>query len=805
MTRRRRLGLAIAALGVAVAWLGWSAWWMRLRDDAGAPAEAFADTWHDDRRVLDRHGALLREIPTDSEEAGPRRGRALDLDAIGPRLVTATIVSEDADFWAHDGIDRAAIARAFEQNLRHTRFVSGASTITQQLVKLLDTGGVPGDRDLAIKLREAARAQNLETVLDKPTILVEYLNRLPYGHGLIGPEAAARAMFGVASRDLSWAQAALLAVLPRAPSRLDPYTHLERVRLRQRALLEALHDHGDLDDDALARALAEPIALRPIAHPFVAPHFVRMLQAEDRLAPRGVTRTTLDARLQGDVEGLVDTHLTAITERGGHNAAVIVVDNATGDVLAWVGSADPDSLDIDGHVDMVRARRQPGSTLKPFVVAAAIAAGHTPSELVADVPTEFLEHGGQAYSPGNFHGGHVGPISLREALAASLNVPMVRLAADVGPTALLSSLHALGFASLDRGADHYGVSLALGTGEVELRELAAAYVALARGGEAVDLRMIEGDPITPRRVLDPGVAAAVTDALSDPMARLRLLEGRSPFDIGFPMALKTGTSSGYRDAWTVGYTRERTVAVWIGNADGTATHGLTGAGGAGPLFADVMRRAMLDVPSRMPLLADGALERVEVCALSGERPNEGCPDRVRRGFVPGAAPSTACSLHVHARLIAPAADGRARWACDRDAADVVVRLPDTFTAWLAALPNGAPGSDAHGLPWLAHTAVTGCDPGGERPGTIAVTAPIAGSVWPRATAGIRDVVELAARIDGDLPTDTLTFVVDGRAVATVKAPFVAHVALAPGDHEVYARAADADVAGTSDRVNFSVR
>lgn len=802
MTRRRRLALALAAVGVAAAWLAWSAWWHQLRSAVGTPEAALAEAWHDGARVVDRNGTLLREIPTDHA----RRGRPLTLDAIGPRLVTATLVSEDADFYDHDGLDRTAMLRAVEQNLRHGRFVSGASTVTQQLVKLLDTRGVAGDRDLAIKLREAARAQNLEEVLDKDTILVEYLNRLPYGHGLVGPEAAAQAMFGVAARDVSWAQAALLAVLPRAPARFDPYAHPDRVRVRQHALLRALHEHGELDDDALARALAEPVVLRPIEHPFLAPHFVTMLQSEGRLGPHGVTRTTLDVRLQRDVEGLVDTHLTAIAERGAHNAAVLVVDNATGDVLTWVGSADPDGVDIDGHVDMVRGRRQPGSTLKPFVVAAALAAGHTPSELVADVPTEFVEHGGQAYAPGNFHGGNVGPISLREALAASLNVPMVRLAAELGPDALLSSLHALGMHSLDRNADHYGVSLALGTGEVELRELAAAYVALARGGDAVPLRTVfdEAAPIG-QRVLPAGVAAAVTDALSDPTARLRLLEGRSPFDIGFALAVKTGTSSGYRDAWTVGYTRERTVAVWMGNADGSATHGLTGAGGAGPLFADVMRRAMLDVPTRMPLLPSDALERVEVCAISGERPTEQCPDRVRRGFVAGNLPAQACALHVHARRIAPAGDGRARWACDPDADDVIVRLPDAFEAWLDTLPDGAPGADPHGLPWVAHDAVDGCDDNpAERP-TIRVTAPITGTVWPRAALGVRDVVELAARVDDRLAVDRLQFVVDGRVVATTGAPFVARIELGPGDHVVYARPADRRIAATSDPVAFSVR
>jgi penicillin-binding protein 1C len=800
---RRRVLALVAAVVVACAWLAWGAWWRALREQVGQPEPGLDDRWHDGQRVLDRNGALLRELPTDYG----RRGRPLALDEIGVRLVAATLVSEDADFYAHDGIDRGAMLRALQQNLRHGRFVSGASTITQQLVKLLDTRGVTSQRDLSIKLREAARAQNLELELGKDRILVEYCNRLPYGHGLVGPELAALAYFGVHSRELSWAQAALLAVLPRAPSALDPYAHLDRALLRQRALLHALHERGQLDEDALARALAEPIELRTIEHPWLAPHFVAMLQAEQRLAPHGATTTTLDVRLQHDVEGLVRTHVTATAEHQARNAAVIVVDNASGEVLAWVGSADHDDVGIDGQVDMVRARRQPGSTLKPFVVAEALAAGHTGAELVADVPTEFVEHGAGVYAPGNFDGRNVGPIALREALAASLNVPMVRLAAELGPARLLASLRALGFTSLDRSADHYGIAIALGTGEVELRELAAAYVALARGGEAIALRVVASEtaPVG-TRVIDPAIAAAVTEMLSDPLARVRLLAGRSPFDIGFALAVKTGTSSGYRDAWTVGYTAERTVAVWVGNADGSATRGVTGAGGAGPLFADVMRRAMLDVPTRAELFDRGLLEPVEVCALSGMRPGAQCPDRITRRFVPDHLPAEGCALHRAVREQPPAGAGRRHFRCDPDGDTTIVRLPAEFSQWLAQLPDGAPGKDARALPWIAHDRVEGCEEVSLAPPSLRIDAPVEGSVYARASDGPRDVIELRAHPIGTLEVDAIEFVIDGRVVArSSEAPFVARVAVGPGDHELRARPVDRAMAVLSETAHFSVR
>lgn len=801
--RRRRLFAVIAALAIAATWIAWADFWHRMRLEAGSPAQALDDRWHDARRVVDRDGELLRELPTDHG----RRGRPLALAEMGDRLVQATLSSEDKDFFEHDGVDRVAILRAIEQNVTNARFVSGASTVTQQLVKLLDTRGVPGPRTAEVKLREAARAQNLEEALGKDEILAEYMNRLPYGHGLVGPEIAAWAYFRMHPRDLSWAQAAMLAVLPRAPSFLDPYEHMDRVLLRQRALLEAMHGDGVLSDRDLARALAEPLELHPIVHPWHAPHFVQMLLAEDRLPTHGLARTTLDLRLQHDVEAMVGTQVAQLADRGATNAAVIVIDNATGDVLAWVGSADHDDAAIAGQVDMVRARRQPGSTLKPFVYAAALAEGHTGSELAADVPTEFVESGGRVYAPANFDGGYLGPIPLREALATSLNVPMVRLASELGAQPVLALLHRLGFASLERDADHYGLAIALGTGEVELRELATAYVAVARGGAAIPLRYTDADPQpSATQVIEPAIAAAVTEALADPLARVRLLHGRSPFDIGFPVALKTGTSSGYRDAWTVGYTAERTVAVWVGNANGEAMTSITGAGGAGPLFADVMRRAMLDVTRRAPLVPADALETIEVCALSGARPGAACHDRVHRKFVPGDAPTEGCTVHVHAREDRRGPDGRTRWRCDAEAEDVVVRLPDEFSAWLARLPEGAPGRDPHGLPWLPASAVTGCDGSEDAVPQLVITSPTDGSILGGAkNDGITDVVPLSATLEGRADVDEVEFVVDGRVVARAKAPFEARVAISRGDHEVHARPRRDDLAIRSTGARFSVR
>ncbi len=809
----RRMSAVVALAGLAL--LALTGGWRRYRSGAGEPSVHLADRWHEGHLILDRRGATLRELPS---EAG-QRGQSLPLEALGDRIIAATLVGEDRDFWGHEGIDRQAILRAFGQNLSHGRLISGASTITQQLVKLLDNEGHPRPRTIREKLKEAARAENLERVVSKQEILEAYLNRLSYGHGLAGPEAAAKGYFGKRAQDLSWAEAAYLAVIPRAPSFLDPYGHAERIAPRHRALLDALHDRGFLGDADHARARSEIVAPRPLARPFLAPHFVAGLVADRAFEESGTTRTTLDLALQSDVEGLVRTHLAAIAGEGAGNAAALVVDNERGEVLAYLGSANFDDPGIAGQLDVIRARRQPGSTLKPFVYALAFARGRTGADMLADVPTSFPEGRG-AYRPGNFDGTFEGPISAREALAGSLNVPAVRLAAELPAGALLDALHALGIASLDKDAAHYGLALALGSGELELRELAFAYVALARGGERIPPRMTVasaadlGAPArSGERVFDPGIAAAVTDILSDPLARVRGLHGRGPFDLGFPVAVKTGTSSGFRDTWTVGYTRERTVAVWVGNSDGAPTRRLTFARGAGPLFADVMRRAMRDVTARAPLWDASLLETAEVCPLSGKLAGPACSDHAERRFVHGHAPAESCDAHVFASAAsagAPAhADAEAPYRCDPRGSQRVVLLPDVFDSWLGTQPLGAPGQDPFGVPWLARSRLPGCSAAPLSTPELRIEAPASGSVFllSRAGSARHQAIEVRAAIAGDpgRRVGLVEFIVDGEVAAQAVAPYRARIPLTRGDHEILARPADPAVHLPARAARFSVR
>jgi penicillin-binding protein 1C len=343
---------------------------------------------------------------------------------------------------------------------------------------------------------------------------------------------------------------------------------------------------------------------------------------------------------------------------------------------------------------------------------------------------------------------------------------------------------------------------------------------LARGGETIPLRFTRdaealGQSVDEgRRVFDAASVAAVTDALSDPLARVRGLGSQGPFDVGFPVAVKTGTSSGYRDTWAVGYTAERTVAVWVGNADGRATEELTGGSGAGPLFADAIRRAMRDVPRRRPLYDEDLLTEVLVCPLSGEPVGAACPDAVKRRWIPSdgegptvvaahrqpGAPAPAhrpsCSLHRHARRVVEG------YRCDESARDLVVVLPPAFDGWLASQPVGAPGWDPEGAAWLSSNAVDGCGTKGGPP-RLTIVDPAPGSViLSRGDEAER--IELVAALEGGRP-GPVEFVVDGEVVARADASMRTHVPLTPGDHLLEVRPTDPSAAILIGRSRFSVR
>jgi len=639
--------------------------------------------------IEDRHGVVLRSTrAADGSMAG-----WVPLEQMDPDLLGAFVALEDRRFHDHHGVDWQAAFRAARDNLLYRRVVSGASTITMQLARLLQ----PIDRSWTGKLRQALWALRLEHHLGKQQILEQYLNRVPLGQGALGVSAGAALYFGASASDLSLGQAALLAGLAHSPSSDNPLVSLSRARARRSMALERLVALGHVLRADAARAAEEPLIVMPRTAPFLAPHFTTrlLLEADGRAdPPSGVIRTSLDIQLQTALEAEVRHTVELLRDRGGRQAAVVVLDNRSGEVLAWVGS--PDFwADTAGQVDMVVSPRQPGSALKPFLYGLAFDRGVTPATVLADVARTYETSSGP-YHPRNYDRSFHGPVRAREALASSYNLPAVELADRIGFGTLLYGLHQAGFTSLDRSAEHYGLGLALGNGDVTLLELANGYRSLASGGWWRPVQWLATPPGDPAgaadgkaRVMSASAAALVLDVLADADARIPGFGLSTPFDFPFPAAAKSGTSRNFTDNWSVGVTGNFTVAVWVGDFSGRPMEGVSGVSGAGPL----LHRAMLVTAARYP---PGALPRpaeagavpVTICRLSGLRATERCPKAVE-WFMPGTAPERDCGWHRDAGVVLPAvyaewvaggeADGRTgQPAAERAGGSAAVAISPVF-------------------------------------------------------------------------------------------------------------------------------
>ncbi len=624
-------GIAVAAAALA----GWMA--------MPPPADLLAPPTTPALVVADRHGAQLRA--TRAQDGSRTAWRALE--AFDPKLLQAFVAVEDRRFWSHAGVDPRALARAARDNLAAGRIVSGGSTITMQTARLLRRT----PRTLPGKARQTLWALRLEAHLDKAAILEQYLNRVPLGQGTVGVEAAAALYFGGTAREVSLGQAALLAALASAPSHDNPLIDPARARARRAVVLRRLGALGYATPEDLARASAEPLVALDRTTPFLAPHFTTrfLARGDDPPPPRdGVARTSLDLGLQGEVEAEVRHAVDVLRDRIVAHAAAVVLDNPTGEILAWVGS--PDFFaDTAGQVDMVVSLRQPGSTLKPFLYGLAFDRGYTPASLLPDVPRTYHTTLGP-YRPRNYDRRFRGPVRAREALGSSYNVPAVELAERLGTGALLRTLHLAGFASLDRTPEFYGLGLALGNGDVTLLELANGYRALANGGlwRPVSWRAGSVNPgAWPRgqptrdtaiRVMSPQAAALVLDILADPAARVPGFGVHTALDLPFRAAAKTGTSRHFTDNWAVATTERFTVAVWVGNFSGRPMQGVGGITGAGPLLQRVALRVARRYPPGHLATPDAAgAVSSRVCGGSGLAATADCPALVE-WFAPGTEP-----------------------------------------------------------------------------------------------------------------------------------------------------------------------
>lgn len=597
--RWQRLGLGLAVL-LSMLWL------LDRALPPPIPSSAPASV------VLAADGSPLRAWPG---EDGVWR-QPVQPAQVSPLYLQALLTYEDRWFAWHPGVNPVALLRAGVQWLRHGRVVSGGSTLTMQVARLIEPPP-PGRRHSAgAKLRQILRALQLEWRLDKQQILTLYLNHAPMGGIVEGVEMASRAYLGKPAADLGPAEAALLAALPQAPSRLRPDRHPQAAQAARDKVLQRLASFGVWPAALVEDARIENVLVQTLRAGWIAPLAAERVRREARghdPTASPVLRTTLDAELQREVEGLLADRVAQLPPKV--SMAALVIDNDTLEVRAYAGSADFHDSARAAHVDMVRGVRSPGSALKPFLYAMALDEGLVHSEsLLVDAPQSF---GG--YQPGNFQASFSGPVSVAEALQRSLNVPAVDLLDRLGPVHFAQRLRAGGLRLRLPAGVPPNLSLILGGGGTTLEELVGAYRALARGGLAGRPRLSREAPRIEARLMSPGAAFIVRD----------ILEGGGrpgrPFaeGPGRGLAWKTGTSFGFRDAWAVGVTQRHTLGVWVGRPDGTPNPGFFGANTAAPLLQDIA--VALGGDGAAPPAAPPGVEAVSVCWPLGRRAEETAP------------------------------------------------------------------------------------------------------------------------------------------------------------------------------------
>jgi len=558
-------------------------------------------------------------------------------------LQQALVVSEDQRFYRHQGVDWPARLHAIFQNVKVLDSIRGASTISEQVIRMWH----PRPRTLWSRWLEGVEAGRLEKEFSKNEILEFYLNQVPYAGRRRGVVQAARDFLGRDPDTLSIKEMLALVVMVRAPTRLDVRKSPQRLLRSIEQLADRLLKYGTIDKEQYAAIRTAELTSRETVLPVRAEHFVQhvyQLQPPAGAQGKGRLRTTLDAGLQYIVQTILDNRLKDLSNRGAKNGAVLIVDHQRNEVLAWVNSGTWLDEVPESWIDAVTTPRQPGSTLKPLLYALALEKGWTAATLVDDSPlAEPVGRGLHAYH--NYSRIHYGPLRVREALGNSLNIPAVRTIQFVEVDDFLACLHELGVRSLQQHPDYYGDGLALGNGEITLLELVKAYTVLARQGTYRPLKFfITAEPRREdtRRVFSAETASLIGNILSDPEAR-RLEFGNGSL-LRFPVqtAVKTGTSSDYRDAWAVGFNHGFTVGVWIGNLDHAATDGITGANGPALILRSVMAELNRHQDTR-PLYLSPRLVKAEICRDTGLQADGHCAS-LSEWFVPGTEPKTKTEL-----------------------------------------------------------------------------------------------------------------------------------------------------------------
>lgn len=613
--------------------------------------------------VLDRHERILRMFP----DGKGRMGLWCDGSLFPEHLKAAVIAAEDKRFYYHPGFDPIAIVRALYTNIERVKTVSGASTITQQVVRLIR----PRPRTYRSKIVEMLASMKMESQLSKEQILELYLNLSPMGGNIRGAGLAARIYFNKDVENITLAEAAVLATLPRSPSRLDPRRPAGRklVLAEKDCVLKRMAAMGSISDDQLKMSLGPTVVFKNRSIPIRAPHFVDMILTNS--GKSGATiKTTLDLNLQQGVEQILRSHRDRLRRLGIDQAVAVIASCRSAEVLALVGSLSY-SERYQGFNNGALAQRSAGSTLKPFLYALALEKGYGSSSEISDTDRVYQTPHGD-YQPKNADRREYGPVNVRSALGNSLNVSAVKVAQWVGLEDLYRVLDRVEVInSSSPPPDHYGLGLAVGNVEVSPYQLVQAYLTLANGGEFRPLRIVPEPGASLSRVFSPDVAYIITNILADPSARLLTFGNPGYFDFGFPVSVKTGTSSNYRDAWTVGYTSEHVIGLWAGNFDGRPSPGRMGASVCGPILLDLTRLLYGNTPPEGFTRPAGVRDET-VCSMSGRRATPRCPYTTTE-LVAGNRQLMTCDL-PHEDEHHPLGSSYAKWLHGREALQGVGRF-----------------------------------------------------------------------------------------------------------------------------------
>jgi penicillin-binding protein 1C len=711
----------------------------------------------------DRSGSIMRWVPA----ANGERHIWTPLINIPDIIQNAFISAEDHRFYSHPGVDVVAILRAVKSNLAKGHIVSGASTITQQLSRLT----YPRKRTYYDKLVELIRSLRIEGLLNKEQILELYLNKVPLGNNLVGVKAGSMVYFGKSLSRLTASEAALLASLPKAPGKLNPYGRNAPLLIeRKNWVLGKMYINGHISSDMLNGSLQDVPMLKDKSFPFSAPHFINQVLP---VSGNGNLTTTIDLKLQNRIKQILKSHQFRLKRKIARQASVVILENENSEILCLVGAIEY-SKRHQGFNNGANALRSPGSTLKPFLFAQALDSGLNTATVLEDVERKYSSPQG-IYRPINFNKKSYGPVSMRNALGNSLNQTAVSLLNTIGYSSFYETLQSLDLINFpQRGPEHYGLGMVIGNPEVTLVQLASAYAALARGGLFIPPKYFVNDKSSKeRRIYSEEASYILTDMLSDPSARNITFGDFFNQKLPFKVALKTGTSTNYRDGWIVGYTPQHTIAIWVGNFNGQPTAGMSGAQAAGPILVDILNELYPNGFSSSFSKPEAVLS-MEVCSYSGMKPNKYCPHIKRELFIAGMGPEEICDYH--------------------DESGGTHNLPPQFATWLhGRYKKGVEGNYrlagfSKDLNQTFQNKIETHRDAGRRYGStnspIQIMSPVNGEIY------IMDLNEGAYQIEFDVsssqPVPEITWYVDEREYDKVGPPYKTKWYLSRGVHTITA-------------------